>query len=162
MKSAPSAGSTPTPCTWIGPGSPLVAGEAASSSPPQPAAPASAASAAVAAASMLRMSTPGRLMSAYARASVAGARHLPAALGAPAAHLGAVAHDLVVAGDLLAGLCAALARLHARAAIRMVQRRAAEHEVAAGVAGLRAVEQRLDVLGVGVLAALTEAVDHRL
>ncbi len=70
------------------------------------------------------------------------------------AGVGALAHDVVVSGQLLARLSATLTRIGAGAAVRVMQVRAAQHEVATDVAGLRAVEQRTDVLGRGVLPAL--------
>jgi hypothetical protein len=64
-----------------------------------------------------------------------------------------LAHDVVICADSFARLRAALARFRADAAIPAVQLRAAQHEVATGIARLRAVQQRSNVRGRGVLAA---------
>jgi len=87
--------------------------------------------------------------------------HLTAALGAAPAGFGAGQHVRIAACHLLALRRTALAGLGADAAGAGVQRRAAQHEVRAGLAGLGAIEQRGDVLDRGVLAAHAETVVHR-
>jgi len=88
------------------------------------------------------------------------AAHLATGLHAAPARLGALAYDRVV-GELLARARAAAAGVRAAAAVELVQRRGAQHQVPADVAGLGAVEQRPDELGRGVLAAALQAVLQR-
>ena len=83
--------------------------------------------------------------------------HPVAGLGAAAAGLGAAPHGLVVAHPL-AVLGAAVAHLGAGAAGEVVELRAADHEVGAGLADLRAVEHQPDVGRLGVPAPPGQAV----
>src|SRR6266545_4498096 len=86
-------------------------------------------------------------------------RHAPAGLSAAAACRGAVLHGRIFA-QLFARLGAALTDLGADAAGARVEIRAAQHKVRARLADLGAVEQQPDVRGLGVLAALLQAVGN--
>lgn len=88
------------------------------------------------------------------------ARHLLAGVGAGPARLGAPAHLLVVPQGF-AGLRAGHADLGAGAAGDSVVVGAADHEVRARLANLRAVEQEAEVLRACVFAPLLQAVLDR-
>jgi hypothetical protein len=81
-------------------------------------------------------------------------------LRAAAAGLGAKHHRLIV-GEFRAVIGTRAADVSANAARHSMHRRAAQHEIGADDANLRAVLQQPNVLGRGVVAALLQAVRYR-
>src|SRR5687767_10613085 len=83
-----------------------------------------------------------------------------AALGATAAFLRAAAHHFVIEQPL-ARLGAVPARSRADTAGISMEVRAVQHEVVAELAGLRALTESADVIGGGMVASFSEAMDDR-
>ena len=86
--------------------------------------------------------------------------HPPAGVGAAAAGVRAGFHLRIVT-EPIAVLCAAIAHLRTDRADAVMQWRAAEHKVGAGVADCGAVEQQPDVRRFRVLPAVLETVGDR-
>ena len=86
-----------------------------------------------------------------------GVGHLLTGLGAAAAEVSAPPQGLVLAGDPLTLLRALTTNLGTDGAGADVIRRSAQHEVGAGGADLRTIEQQADMTGFGVLAPQLEA-----
>src|SRR5919109_262482 len=83
-------------------------------------------------------------------------RHLTTRLGAAPTDFRAVPHDLIVAGKTFAMFSAALADFGTDLARARVQVGIAEHEISAGLADLRTVEQQRNMVRLCISAALLQ------